>query len=280
MNSPVSKAFFTMIARCALGLSALALLIGVGASTAQAQTGPVDPRLGCDGAGAPPLDLSGPDNIHFFKRRLLYYRCTAYDSDIAEVLGRAQKWVAARAPQVARPAIVLDIDETSLNNWPRIYQDDYAYVSTFPGVDDCKFVKLGDLCGDLDWQKNGLAQPIFPTLNLYRFARCIDQPQPCTKIDVFFVTGRREIKFKDEMPSDWTLRNLDRAGYVGIERDHLILRKPESHGSAVNHKAPARAAIERQGFTIIANIGDQQSDLEGGYAEMTFKVPNPFYFIE
>jgi hypothetical protein len=58
------------------------------------------------------------------------------------------------------------------------------------------------------------------------------------------------------------------------------MRKPDSHGSAVNHKAPARAVIERQGFTIIANIGDQQSDLEGGYAEMTFKVPNPFYFIE
>jgi hypothetical protein len=30
---------------------------------------------------------------------------------------------------------------------------------------------------------------------------------------------------------------------------------------------------------IIVNIGDQ-SDLEGGHAEMTFKVPNPFYFIE
>jgi hypothetical protein len=34
------------------------------------------------------------------------------------------------------------------------------------------------------------------------------------------------------------------------------------------------------GFTIIANIGDQKSDLEGGYAEMTFKVPSPFYFID
>ena len=57
------------------------------------------------------------------------------------MLGKAQKWVAARAPQVARPAIVLYIDETSLFNWPRIYQQGYAFFSTFPGVDDCSFVR-------------------------------------------------------------------------------------------------------------------------------------------
>ena len=34
-----------------------------------------------------------------------------------------------------------------------------------------------------------------------------------------------------------------------------------------------------QGFTIIANVGDQPSDLAGGYAERTFLVPNPFYRI-
>jgi len=32
-------------------------------------------------------------------------------------------------------------------------------------------------------------------------------------------------------------------------------------------------------FTIIANIGDQRSDLDGGYSERTWRVPNPFYFI-
>ena len=84
-------------------------------------------------ASVPPTNLGEPDNIDFFKRQLLYYRCTAYDHDIADVLGKALKWVAARAPQVARPAIVLDIDETSLFNWPRIYQQGYAF-----------FIKDGD----------------------------------------------------------------------------------------------------------------------------------------
>ncbi len=35
--------------------------------------------------------------------------------------------------------------------------------------------------------------------------------------------------------------------------------------------------IEAEGYVIIANIGDQTSDLIGGYAEKTFKLPNPLY---
>ena len=37
--------------------------------------------------------------------------------------------------------------------------------------------------------------------------------------------------------------------------------------------------IAEQGYTIIANVGDQASDLAGGYAERAYKLPNPFYFI-
>jgi HAD superfamily, subfamily IIIB (Acid phosphatase) len=49
--------------------------------------------------------------------------------------------------------------------------------------------------------------------------------------------------------------------------------------SAADFKAPVRAAIERAGYTIIANMGDQPSDLAGGHAERTFLLPNPFYRI-
>ncbi len=280
-NASFARAVRTA-ARASLALG-VAMLMAV-ASSAHAQTPspavvPVNPRLGCDAASAaPPPDLSEPDNIDFFKQRLLYYRCTAYEHDIADVLGAAQKWVAARAPEVPHPAIVLDIDETSLLNWPRIYQDDYAYFPSFPGG-ACNFAQVGDPCGDLDWQQSGAAVAVAPTLALYKFARCIDQGPSCTRVDVFFVTGRREIEHNHEMPSAWTLRNLDLAGYGAVERDHLYMRDPASTGSAANHKIPARADIERKGFTIIADIGDQKSDLAGGHAEMTFKVPNPFYFI-
>ena len=37
--------------------------------------------------------------------------------------------------------------------------------------------------------------------------------------------------------------------------------------------------LTEQGYTILLSIGDQQSDLDGGYAERTFKLPNPVYFL-
>ena len=49
--------------------------------------------------------------------------------------------------------------------------------------------------------------------------------------------------------------------------------------SAADFKAPQRAQIEAQGYTIIANIGDQPSDLAGGFAQQTYLLPNPFYRI-
>jgi hypothetical protein len=40
-----------------------------------------------------------------------------------------------------------------------------------------------------------------------------------------------------------------------------------------------RQALEKGGYLIVLNIGDQWSDLMGGYSLKTFKLPNPFYYI-
>jgi hypothetical protein len=50
-------------------------------------------------------------------------------------------------------------------------------------------------------------------------------------------------------------------------------------GTVVDHKSGERAKIEDQGYRVIANVGDQYSDLAGGHAGVAFKLPNPFYFI-
>ena len=60
----------------------------------------------------------------------------------------------------------------------------------------------------------------------------------------------------------------------------LIMPAQGAHyDSAADFKGPQRELIEAQGYTIVANIGDQPSDLEGGFALETFKLPNPFYRI-
>jgi acid phosphatase len=90
-------------------------------------------------------------------------------------------------------------------------------------------------------------------------------------VAVFFLTGR------PERLRAATERNLREAGYewtaVLMKPDDLVTR------SAVELKAPARRKLVDAGYTIILNIGDQMSDLEGGHAERTYKLPNPFYVI-
>ena len=68
------------------------------------------------------------------------------------------------------------------------------------------------------------------------------------------------------------------AGYDGWQRLYM-----EADGaryrSAADFKAAVRAAIEQAKYTIIANVGDQPSDLAGGHAERTFLLPDPFYRV-
>jgi acid phosphatase len=89
---------------------------------------------------------------------------------------------------------------------------------------------------------------------------------------VFFITGRGESQRAG------TERNLDAVGYSGYTR--LILEPHGAHYvSAADFKAPQRAQIEQEGYTIIANVGDQPSDLAGGFAQRTYLLPNPFYRV-
>ncbi len=62
--------------------------------------------------------------------------------------------------------------------------------------------------------------------------------------------------------------NLKAAGYLKWE------------GLAVDYKSGERSKIVAQGNTLILNVGDQLSDLDGSpRAERPVKLPSPFYFI-
>ena len=63
------------------------------------------------------LDMSQPLNLGQLKNQIYFYICSgAYDSDLNKVTAAARAYVEKRAAQVAKPALVLDIDETSLSN--------------------------------------------------------------------------------------------------------------------------------------------------------------------
>lgn len=85
-------------------------------------------------------------------------------------------------------------------------------------------------------------------------------------VDLFFVTARPGIIYA---PTEW---NLDQAGY---ESSGLHVRGfLDLFRNVADYKTDQRIAIERKGYTIIANIGNSATDLSGGHAERTFKLPD------
>lgn len=206
------------------------------------------------------LDVTQPINLGQLKLQLYFYVCSgAYDSELSSVAAAAQTYLEKRAGEVSKPALVLDIDETSLSNLPQELATDFGYV---PGG-DCDHLPDGP-CGFNAWVAQGKAKAIDGTLALFKAARAHN-------VAVFFITGRRE-KEKDA-----TVKNLQAAGYDGFAG--LALRPADDRRTVVEYKSAERGKIAQQGYTIIVNMGDQQSDLAGGYAERAYKLPNPMYFI-
>jgi predicted secreted acid phosphatase len=202
-----------------------------------------------------------PANLGDLKTELrAYHDSGRYDRDIATVDAEATAYIVKHASESTKPAIVLDIDETALSNWQEIEANDFGYITD----GDCNHLPRGP-CGALSWDQLGNAPAIKSTRELFQVAKN-------NRAAVFFITGRYEKE------RDVTVKNLRAAGYR--DWDGLIMRPDGSHTkSAADFKAPQRQLITAEGYTIVANIGDQPSDLAGGYALRAFLLPDPFYRV-
>ena len=212
-----------------------------------------------------PAVPSGPLNIGTIKPLLLDYHTNRYDEDIAAVFNSAQKYMEQSAAQSKRPVIVLDIDETSLTNWPNLVADDFGFVAG--GA--CDVLPAGP-CGFNQWIFKSSAEAIGPALKLFKAAKL-------NHVGVIFITGRPDSQ------RDATVINLEHAGFDGWTE--LRTRPDRDTRTVQQYKTDERIAVEKEpeGYTIIANVGDQWSDLRGDstgdHGGCIFKVPNPFYFI-
>lgn len=186
---------------------------------------------------------------------IAYHDSGAYQQELDQSIDRANRYIASQVVlnnKRAHPlklAVVLDIDETSLLNYDRLFARDFN--------GDRDRVHQDILAAD--------APAVKPMLTLYNDA--LKQG-----VAVFFVTGR------DASEQQATYKNLKKAGYDNWSGVYF---KPNHYKESSNavFKTQARAAINKQGYTIIASIGDQDSDLRGGYAQNTFKLPNPYYYL-
>lgn len=223
----------------------------------------------CPTVPAPRLPaVPTPLNLGTVKDVLRQYHDNDYLADMAAVYTVAQGYVERRAGEVRNPAVVLDIDETTLSNWPNLKADDFGYVP----AGRCDDLPNGP-CGFDAWVLQSAAEAFPPALEFFSAAKS-------KGVAMVFITGRRDAQRKA------TLWNLDRAGYEGYAK--LIMRPDQDDFSTVTaFKTSARAKVATENrYTIVASIGDQTSDIEqqpgvdSGRPECGFKLPNPFYFIK
>lgn len=183
-----------------------------------------------------------------------YYDSGQWTRDVVAQTKKARKLLLRglkHVPKGRKPAIVLDIDDTSLTQYPCRKPGDLPFDDAAAGA-SCV--------------ASGRLPAIAETRAIYRLAQR-------RGVRVFMITGR-------PTPSrDATVSNLREAGYTG--RYKLILRPVSdlSAPSVVPYKSGQRRRIVRAGYDIILNVGDQLSDLKGGFADHRIKLPNPMYLI-
>jgi hypothetical protein len=171
----------------ALGLLALAGTLSI----TRAADCPPEPQQHLPQAPPPPL------NIDKVKDVLLGYQAENYDGDVAAVFAAARAYIEGRAGQVSKPALVLDIDETSLSNWSNLKANNFGFIAD--GA--CDRLPSGP-CGFKAWILQGVAPAIMPALDFFNAAKA-------KGVAVVFITGRRD---RERQATLW---NLDRAGYEG-----------------------------------------------------------------
>jgi predicted secreted acid phosphatase len=85
-------------------------------------------------------------------------------------------------------------------------------------------------------------------------------------VSLFFVTARPGIIYS---ATDYNLKQ------VGYEVSGLYARGfGDLFKDVATYKTAQRVDIESKGYTIIANIGNSATDLSGGHAEKTYKLPD------
>jgi predicted secreted acid phosphatase len=178
---------------------------------------------------------------------LAFSHTAAYKKEFRSAIADARK---AASKFVGQPnvAIVFDIDETLIDNRGFFEtHEKFTWTEFNKWIEEAKAPALKESAAFLSWaRKNGFA--------------------------IFLITGRME---KDRRG---TIKNLVR---TGIAYDGLYMRPNGDESSAAQSiKTPHREAIEKMGFKIVVNIGDQWSDLTGGHAEDCEKLPNKMYYVD
>ncbi len=243
-----------------------------------------------------------------------------YAGEVENVAAEGQQWLQARAGKSAMPAIVFDVDDTTLTTY------NYELFSNWDYNPTTNAVFVGLTRPGRHPTRDAFTGNLFPaTPGMLALA----QKAHDLGYAIFWITGRGDAQHQATIAnlvsdtavgfaditsvtySGATLPEID-AGYpmpTALDIGHggftdglftkptinlttntypAYLNTPEFCGPSITlkvscptiqYKSGTRAYIESQGYDIVADFGDQYSDLLGGYADKTFKLPNPSYYL-
>jgi hypothetical protein len=200
-----------------------------------------------------------------------------YAKEVRSVAASGERWLAGQHHSRGTRAIVLDVDDTTLLTWNyEVFSNwDYNPTSNATFVNEQRF------------------PAVFGMVDMVRTAEREGYA-------IFFLTGRpatQELATLGNLTGDGTGVDAGypkpttlRDGEDGLFTKPAVVDYPDylqaacagdPNGSCttVHYKSATRAHIESLGYDIVANFGDQFSDLSGGYGDRTFKLPNPNYYL-
>jgi len=207
-----------------------------------------------------PNPVDGTTTLHQFDPN------GAYAHEVEGIARSAGKYLANHHKRTAGKAVIFDIDDTTLNTYSYEIYSNFVYNPTTNG----------------DFVNAGLTPGVDPTKVFPAVPGMVGLEHQAMRngYQVFWLTGRPASQLNG------TLINLRDAGYT-VDDSHVYLKdqtKPWLSSCAptcttIQYKSLTRKYIESQGYELVGNFGDQFSDLKGGFADQTFKIPNPMYYL-
>lgn len=197
------------------------------------------------GFGVPPHDVVAAKKALF-----LHHESGDFDKECDAIIDAAITYLQANEQTFdSSKTIIFDIDDTLLTHFGYVYKNDFC-----------------TRCNDVTfsaWVHQAVA-PIIPAVKrLYDY--CVEH-----SYHIVLLSNR---------PAGWyeaTVQNLARNGCTIFDR-MLLKADDASHIPSSVHKLSHRQALTEQGYTIVACVGDQEGDFEGGYTGYCIKIPNYFY---
>jgi predicted secreted acid phosphatase len=231
-----------------------------------------------------------------------------YANEARSVAKQGDNWLAARS-KVAHRAIVLDVDDTTLTTWNYELYSNWDFNPTtnaqFVGLTGSTFTGNAFPATpgmvDLVNQAKGLGYAVFfltgrgDSQHAVTIANLIDDSAAgLPNLDTVTISGKTIPEVDAGYPAPTPI-DTGHGGFTDglftkppVGSYPAYLNKPEFCGPSiaagtscptVQYKSGTRAYIESQGYDIVGSFGDQFSDLLNGFADKTFKMPNPNYYL-